>query len=394
MKIAGAFGVVKGSYSQAVMVRHVVPLHVLVSALTLCHPPRAMEFILTVILGAILVAVVWAGMKLSSLKTEKPSVDPQAIMLLQNQVAQLGKSLEERMHQTSRSVESQYKATNDIVRDVTDKLAKLDETNRKVVDFATQLKSLEDILKNPKQRGILGEYFLQTILENTLPGPAHFQMQHRFQQKDERGADKIVDAIIFVKDLIVPIDAKFSLDNWNRLAEEKDERRRDELEKAFKADLKVRIDETAKYIIPEEHTVDFAIMFIPAEGVFHSLMVGTGAVTIRAQDLIEYAFKKHVVIVSPSSFYAYLQTILHALNALRIEEGVKDVIKRVADLNRHLSTYDKHLHSMGNALDTVVRQYNLGYKQFQMIDKDVLKIAGESNNIEPLQLSKPEREAE
>lgn len=348
--------------------------------------------ILIVLMVALLGAVAWLGKRLTA--PAAPATDPQALTLLQNQVAQLGKALDDRMTETNRSVEGQYKATTAIVRDVTDKLAKLDETNRRVVDFATQLKSLEDILKNPKQRGILGEYFLQTILENTLPGSAHFKMQYRFMEKDERGAEKIVDAAIFVRDKVIPVDAKFSVDNWNRMAEEKSETRRDELEKTFKQDLKTRIDETAKYIIPEEGTVDFAIMFIPAEGIFHSLMVGAGAVTIRAQDLIEYAFKKHVVIVSPSSFYAYLQTILHALNALQIEEGVKDVIKRVADLNRHLGAYDKHLSSMGNALDTVVRQYNLGYKEFQKIDKDVLKISGVSNNIEPLQLDKPSRSAE
>ncbi|HWR00198.1 MAG TPA: DNA recombination protein RmuC [Candidatus Methylomirabilis sp.] len=340
---------------------------------------------------ATLAVLIWFGVKLKG-SGGVSSADPQAMMLLQNQVSQMSKALEERMSETNRTVVNQYKASADIIKDVTERLAKLDETNRQVVSFATQLKSLEDILKNPKQRGILGEYFLQTILENTLPGSNHFKMQYRFLEKDDRGADKIVDAVIFVRDMLIPVDAKFSLDNWNRLAEEKDPTRRDALEKEFKLDLKDRIDETARYIIPAEGTVDFAIMFIPAEGVFHSLMVGTGAVTIRAQDLIEYAFKKHVVIVSPSSFYAYLQTILHALKALQIEEGVKDVIKRVGDLNRHLSVYDKHLQSMGNALDTVVRQYNLGYKEFQKIDKDVLRIAGESNQIEPLLIAKPDRD--
>lgn len=352
-----------------------------------------MEPLLLVLGLAILAALVWVGLRVAKVG-EGSKTDPQSLVLLQNQVAQLGKALDERMTETNRSVMNQYKETSEIVREVTERLGKLDETNRKVVDFATQLKSLEDILKNPKQRGILGEYFLQTILENTLPGSSNFKMQYRFLEKDPRGADKIVDAAVFVRDKIIPVDAKFSLDNWNRMAQEKDPVQRNELEKQFKQDLKIRIDETAKYIIPSENTVDFAIMFIPAEGIFHSLMVGTGDIAIRAQDLIEYAFKKHVVIVSPSSFYAYLQTILHALNALQIEEGVKDVLKRVGELNRHLGAYDKHLQSMGNALDTVVRQYNQGYKEFQKIDKDVLKISGASNNVEPLQIGKPVREEE
>jgi DNA recombination protein RmuC len=339
----------------------------------------------------LLIGLVWIGLQLRTRSTPQSTLDPQALLLLQNQVAQLSKTLDARMNETQRSVVDQFKTSSAMVRDITERLTKLDETNRQVVGFATQLKSLEDILKNPKQRGILGEYFLQTILENTLPGPSHFKMQYRFQEKDERGTDKIVDAAIFVRDKIIPVDAKFSLENWNRLAEEQDPARRDDIERTFKQDLKTRIDETSRYIVPSENTVDFAIMFIPAEGIFHSLVVGTGAVSVRAQDLIEYAFKKHVVIVSPSSFYAYLQTILQALNALQIEEGVKDVIKRVGDLNRHLASYDKHLESMGNALETVVRQYNLGYREFQKIDKDVLRITGESNAIDPRLISKPDR---
>lgn len=337
--------------------------------------------IISIGLLIVLIALIaYFGWKISN---KKSGHDEQSLVLLQNQMNQMTKTLDERMNTTQQTVQNQYKASTQIIRDVTERLTKLDETNKRVVDFATQLKSLEDILKNPKQRGILGEYFLETILENTLPGPQHYQMQYKLQD------DKIVDAAIFVKEKIIPVDAKFSLENWNRLAEEKNESRRTELERLFKSDLKNRVDETAGYILPEQGTVDFAIMFIPAEGIFHSIMVGAGAVSIRAQDLIEYAFKKHVVIVSPSSFYAYLQTILHALRSLQIEDGVKDIIKRVGELNKHLGVYDTHMQSMGKALGTAVNQYNIGYKEFHKIDRDVLRITGESNTIEPLLLDKP-----
>ncbi|MEK7576361.1 MAG: DNA recombination protein RmuC, partial [Patescibacteria group bacterium] len=265
-------------------------------------------------------------------------------------------------------------------------LTKLDETNRQVIDFTDQLQSLQDILKNPKQRGILGEYYLETLLKNVLP-PGSFQMQYPFKD------GTIVDAAVFVKEKVIPIDSKFSLENYNRLADERNPAERERLEKLFKADLKMRIDETSKYIKPSEGTMDFAFMFIPHEAIYYDLLVAqVGAVKVNTRDLIEYAFKeKHVIIVSPTSFLAYLQTVLQGLRALQIEESAKEIRGRVEDLRKHLLSYDDYMQRLGKNLGTTVNMYNGAYKEFKKIDKDVLRIADvESSGIEVLVIDKPD----
>jgi DNA recombination protein RmuC len=276
-----------------------------------------------------------------------------------------------------------------IVEGVTEKLTKLDETNRQVVGFADQLKDLQDILKNPKQRGVLGEFYLEEILKNVLP-PSSYQMQYKFKDGE------IVDAVIFLRDNIVPIDAKFSLENYERLLEERNEEARKKLEQAFKADLKNRIDETAKYIRPAEKTLEFAFMFIPAEAIYYDLLVNkVGAVKISTRDLIDYAMKeKRVIIVSPTSFHAYLQTVLQGLRALEIEQSAKEIRKNVEQLQRHLLNYESYNEKMGNQLGTVVRTYNAGNKQFKQIDKDLYKITGSGGEMEPLELELPKQEEE
>jgi DNA recombination protein RmuC len=267
-------------------------------------------------------------------------------------------------------------------------LTKLDETNKQVVGFAEQMKSLENILKNPKQRGILGEYFLETLLGNVLP-PGTYKMQYDFKDGET------VDAAVFVGKQIIPIDAKFSLEKYNLIMNETSKDKREELEKEFREDIKKRIDETSKYIRPVENTTDFAFMFIPAEGIFYNLLSYTvGTVKVNTQNLIEYAFKKHVLIVSPTSFFAYLQTVLHGLNALKMEESITEVLKRIGELGRHLQSYDQYMSKLGNNLGTTVGTYNTAYKELKKVDKDINRISDgqEGGKIEAMLLEKPAQE--
>ncbi len=216
-------------------------------------------------------------------------------------------------------------------------LTKLDDTNKQVVSFTDQLQSLSDILKNPKQRGILGEYYLETLLKNVLP-PGSYKMQHPFSD------GTIVDAAVYVKDKVIPVDSKFSLENYNRIIETKDPAERERFEKLFVADLKNRIVETSKYIQPKEGTMDFAFMFIPHEAIYYDLLINKiGAVQDDTENLIHRAASKyHVIIVSPTSFLAYLQTVLQGLKALQIEESVKGIIKNIGELQKHLKTYEEY----------------------------------------------------
>lgn len=352
-----------------------------------------MEPLTLAIFGLVILGILFGGMYflLNSFlaNANKPKTDEGSLLMLQNQLAEIRTTLDTKLHESTRSMQAQFSESARIVRDVTDRLAKLDETNRQVISFADQLQNLQDILKNPKQRGILGEYYLESLLKNVMP-PGTYQMQYPFAD------GTIVDAAVFVKDKVIPIDSKFSLENYNRLAEEKNPVEREKLEKLFKADLKNRIDETSKYVKPNEKTMDFAFMFIPHEAIYYDLLVAqVGAVKINTRDLIEYAFKeKHVIIVSPTSFLAYLQTVLQGLKALEIEKSAQEIRKNVEALGKHLGAYTEYMMKLGNNLGTTVNMYNQASKEFGKIDKDVYKITGTSNTIEPLVIEKPARETE
>ncbi len=324
-------------------------------------------------------------------KTEAPKQDDTGLKLILQQMNELTRTVDQKIGETTRNVNdvmrSQFGESAKLIKEVTQGLTKLDETNRQVVSFADQLQNLQDILKNPKQRGILGEYYLETLLKNVLP-PGSYQMQYPFND------GTIVDAAVFVKDKIIPIDSKFSLENYNRLVEEKDPIERERLERAFKVDLKGRIDETAKYVQPTQGTMDFAFMFIPHEAIYYDLLVAqVGGLKINTRDLIEYAFKdKHVLIVSPTSFLAFLQTVLQGLKALQIEETAKDIIVRVEQLGKHLKSFEDYHKKLGSSLGTVVSHFNNSNKEFKKIDKDVLRITGASVEISQLAIDKPELE--
>ena len=297
---------------------------------------------------------------------EKIDNKSEGLLLLQSQMKELDKNINENIRE--------------IIRGVT----KVDETGKQMVGFADQLQSLQDILKNPKQRGVLGEYYLETLLKNVLP-PGSYQMQYAFPDGN------IVDAAVFVKDKIIPIDSKFSLENYNRIVEEKNPVEKEKLEKLFVADLKNRITETAKYIQPGQGTMDFAFMFIPHEAIYYDLIINKiGALKEDSETLIQRAaYKYHVLIVSPTSFLAYLQTVLQGLNALHIEEKAVEIIKRVEELGRHLKSYEEYYGKLGNALSTTVNHYNAGYKELSKVDKDVLRITGTGIGLETLTLERP-----
>jgi DNA recombination protein RmuC len=311
--------------------------------------------------------------------------DDQALVLLQHQINEIKTSLGANLTSTHEAIQRQFSESSRIIREVTEKLTKLDETNKQVVGFAEQLRSLENVLTNPKQRGILGEYFLETLLKNVLP-PSAYQMQYRFSDGET------VDAALFVGDRIIPVDSKFSLENYNRIVTENDPGTRAQLEKQLKQDLKNRIDETAKYIRPNEKTMDFAFMFIPSEGIYYDLLINQiGTLKAHTRDLIEYAFKdRHVIIVSPTSFFAYLQTVLQGLRALQIEKSAHQIRERVELLQKHLISYEDYMKKLGNNLGTTVNTYNSAYREFRKIDRDVTRITGDDSNVEPLELDKPQ----
>ena len=313
-----------------------------------------------------------------------------ALGMIKQDLQGINNTLNTRLDKTNDSMRSaiqqQFAASSRLIGEVTRDLTELKESNKQVLGITDELKLLQNTLQNPKQRGVLGEYFLQTVLENVLP-PERFSLQYKFNDGD------IVDAVIYLdKGKVLPIDSKFSLENYNRLVEEKDKARQDALVKAIKNDLKARIDETSKYIRPGENTMDFAFMFIPSEAVYYDLLINkVGTLQTNARDLIEYAFRdKRVIIVSPTSFMAYLQTVLQGLRSLQIEEKAKDIQKRVGELGQHIAAHETYMQKLGSSLGTTVSHFNNAHKELKKMDKDVVKIADTSPVVEALVLDKPQ----
>lgn len=299
----------------------------------------------------------------------------------------LGDKLERNSVNMQTSMQKQLSESMKLVGDVSQRLTKLDETNRRVVDVADELKTLQNVLQNPKQRGVFGEYYLESVLSNVLPSK-NFKMQYGF--KDGNIADAVV---ILDKGQLLAVDSKFSLENYNRMVSSQTKPEREEWLKKVRNDLKARIDETSKYIRPAENTMDFAFMFIPSESLYYDLLIGDVGTGSSARDLIEYAFReKKVVIVSPTSFMAYLQTVLQGLRSLQIEEQAKDIQLQVGKLGRHIASFDSYMEKIGKSLGTTVGHYNNAHKELAKIDTDVTKIAGGNKSIEPLLIDKPRQD--
>jgi len=347
------------------------------------------DYLLFIILAAVIVSfsvIIFLFNKKTKDLLERQKGD-QSMLMLQNQINELNKTLDNKLGQSTQMLQQQFGQSAQIIREVTERLTKLDETNRQVVNFADQLQRLQDILKNPKQRGVFGEYQLEMLLRNAFQ-PQQYQMQYKFKDGE------IVDAVLFLADKILPIDSKFSLENYNKIVEESDPTNHEKLEKQFKQDLKNRIDETAKYIRPGEGTMDFAFMFIPAEGIFYDLLVNkVGAIKVNTRDLIDYAInEKKVHIVSPTTFYVTLQSLWQGLRAFQIQEQTKEILKNVGKLDSHIKAYEDYLQKLGAHLSTTVSMYNSAYKEFKKIDKDVVRLAGGESSMEAKQIDKPKQD--
>ena len=351
----------------------------------------------TLVVLVLIAVVVGFGVVIAILNQRlKELKNASAVELMKTDVTELARSVQslqqtvgDKLDRSSMavqtSVQKQLSESAKLVSDVTQRLAKLDETNRRVVDVADELKTLQNVLQNPKQRGVFGEYYLQSVLENVM-APGQYEMQYKYKDGE------IVDAVIFLqKGQILPIDSKFSLENYNRMIEASTKPEREALLLKVKNDLKARIDETSKYVRQSEKTMDFAFMFIPSESLYYDLLINNVGQGGSSRDLIEYAFRdKHVIIVSPTSFMAYLQTVMQGLRSLQIEEQAKDIQARVGKLGKHISVFEVYMQKLGSSLGTTVNHFNAAHKELGKVDKDVVKIAGADATVEPLLLDKPQ----
>lgn len=326
----------------------------------------------------------------------RSKVEPNSALLLKadmtelnNNMSQLKDGLQKQLTQqlgaSNKQMAAQFNASAKIIQEVTRKLTELDRTNKNVGDIASELKTLQNVLQNPKQRGVIGEYYLEQILKNTLP-PGAYQLQYKLD------AGLVVDAVIKLDDKVLPIDSKFSLENYNRLIEAEDTDKA-ALDKLFKTDIKNRIDETSKYIKPGKGTLDQALMFIPSEAIYYDLLANkVGAGGVNGRNLIQYANEKKVTIVGPSTLSAMLQVIMQGLRSMEIHRDTEKIRKNIEQLSKHLMAHNGYMQKLGNSLGTTVGHFNSTYKELGKIDRDIVKIADTQPSVEPQLLEKPRLE--
>lgn len=339
-----------------------------------------------IVFGIIILALIGALGYLFVKNNRTKNPENNQLSDISRRIDDMQKLIRENNFHANDSIHKQFAASQKLVIDITERMTKFEDTNKSILQATDKLEDLQNILLNPKHRGNFGEFQLSSVLENFFP-PNQWQSQYKFKNGE------IVDAVLFLKDKkMLPIDSKFSLENYNRMLKEKSVDSKKLLLKNVYKDLKNRIDETAKYIRPAENTMDFAFMFIPSEALYYDLLVGaTGG---EQRDLIEYAHRdKHVIIVSPTTFVAYLQTVLQGLKSLQIEEQAKEIQKRVARLGAHIAKYNTYMQKLGSALGTTVNHFNTAHKELKKIDQDVTKIAGGDGAIkETLQLESPPKD--
>ncbi|MEK7602837.1 MAG: DNA recombination protein RmuC [Patescibacteria group bacterium] len=332
-------------------------------------------------------------------KQTQPKADEQSSLMLKQDITTLTESvtllkdglhkqINDRLDKSNAQMLKQFQSSAEIIKDVTQKLTNLERTNQQVGDIANELKGLQNVLANPKQRGVLGEFYLEQILQNLLPAGT-YELQHKLSD------GTIVDAVIKLDNKLLPIDSKFSLENYNRLVVAKAEER-PALEKQFKEDLKKRIDETAKYIQPKKGTLEQALMFIPSEAIYYDLLANkVGQTGVNGRDLMQYAaVEKRVTIVGPSTLSAMLQIVSQGLKSLEIQKDTEIIRNNVEQLGKHLRGYEGYMQKLGNSLGATVGHYNNAHKELKRVDKDVVKIAGGNSEMEPLLLDKPRDDVE
>lgn len=289
-------------------------------------------------------------------------------------VLKMSSQVNERLNQMTQTLQEANKAISQnlgsstgVFGNVSKQLGRLEETNRQIVDISKNITSLQELLRAPKFRGQMGETLLENLLSQVLP-KEHYRMQHRFKSGDA------VDAVIRLGERIVPVDAKFSLENFQRVVEAEDEQLKNQFRKKFIQDVKNRVDEiAAKYILPAENTYDFALMYIPAENVYYEAVI--------KEDILSYGMAKKVIPVSPNTFYAYLQVICLGLKGMKVEENAKAILKNLGSLGFEINKFRDDFAVLGTHISNASVKYNDSQKRLDKFSDKLMNIQ-ETKKIE------------
>lgn len=301
--------------------------------------------------------------------------------LVQQQLGQVLGNVNERLKENGEILERTHQSLGErldnaarVVGDVQKSLGGLEEANRKIYDVGKDIASLQEILRAPKLRGGLGEFFLEDLLAQILP-PQHFVIQHAFKSGER------VDAVIKLGSLLVPVDSKFPLENFKRTLEAASDDERSRAKRQFVSDVKKHVDAIAgKYILPDEGTYDFALMYIPAENVYYETIIKDDSDGER--NLSQYALSKRVVPVSPNSFYAYLQAIVLGLKGMKVEERAKEIIQYLSRLRGDFTKFRDDFSLLGKHLGHAQTSYQSTEKRLEQFGQRLLSADANEEFVE------------
>jgi DNA recombination protein RmuC len=305
----------------------------------------------------------------------------QQIAQLTSQINQQLFSVTKQMQETTGQIGTRLDTAAKVIKDVSQNLGELSKASERIFDVGKDIAKLQEILRAPKARGLLGELFLGELLGQIIP-QEYYQLQFRFKTGD------IVDAVVFLGPRLVPIDAKFPLDNFRKMIEGETDEDRKPLRRQFVRDVKKHIDDVArKYILPDEGTFDFALLYIPAENVYYETIIKDET----EESIASYALQKKVIPVSPNSFYPYLQTILLGLRGFEIEKRAKEILENLQRLNIDFGKFKEDFETVGKHIVNARNKYEEAEKRLGRFE-DKLGSVAIAQEKEPKAL--PEKEVQ
>ena len=322
------------------------------------------------------VVVVTGVLIINAVKNSRPQgTEPQAMDLLNQSMQGLNQQVTQLLSDSSKSIAQRLDNTNVVVGDLRQKLGRLEEASKQMLDVGKDISKLQDILQPPKLRGNMGEFFLHDLLAQILPN-RNFELQYRFK------GGQTVDAVIKLAQGMVPVDAKFPLENFRRVLESDTDDDKKSARKAFIRDVKIHIEAiSSKYIRMDENTLDFALMYIPAENVYYETIIKDDEPGTEPA-LFTYALAKRVIPVSPNTFYAYLQTIFLGLRGMRVEEKSREILENIARVQKEFEKFSEAFRLVGQHLDNSSKKYMEAQKRFGALESKIEQVDGLAKGLE------------
>lgn len=306
----------------------------------------------------------------------KPRPESNALNLLQQQIENLREQVRKSLDDANLLINQRLEFTTKAVTEVQANLAKIEESNKRIYEVGKDIASLQEILRAPKLRGGLGELFLGDLLSQILPSD-HFDLQHKFKSGEK------VDAVVKLGDGLVPVDAKFPLENFQKIIKAETEEDKKYFQKQFTSDVKKHIDSIAlKYILPDEKTYEFALMYIPAENIYYETIIKDEQ-SGEGKSISSYALDKKVIPVSPNTFYIYLKTILLGLRGMKIEEKALDIIRSLQRLRGDFSKFQEDFSKLGTHLSHASSCYDSAEKRLERFGDKLSQVEDSEKQIEP-----------